>query len=214
MADRPPLKIAVMVSGRGSNVQAILDRIGEGRLNARIVLMISSSTTAIALTIARDNNIPSHTLTIKQFSDEQEYVNSLLRLFEQHQTELIVLAGYLKMIPAQVVEHYRGRMINIHPALLPAFGGKGLYGRHVHEAVLAYGCKISGATVHLVEAEYDTGMPLIQRCVPVLQDDNADTLAARVLTVEHQILSEAIQLFADDRIKIRDGRAVILTAKP
>jgi phosphoribosylglycinamide formyltransferase 1 len=210
MADTKPLKIAVFVSGRGSNVQAILDHIKSGRLNAQIVLMISSSASAGAMDIARDNSIPGFFMTAKQYLEEKDYIAALLHLLQQYETELVVLAGYLKIIPAAVVKQYHQRIINIHPALLPSFGGKGLYGRHVHEAVLNYGCKISGATVHMVDIEYDTGAPLIQRCVPVLEDDTPESLAARVLTAEHQILAEAVQLFAENRVRVQ-GRKVIIS---
>ena len=210
MADLP---IAVFVSGRGSNVEAILDHIHQGRLNARVVLMISSSAKAGALELAQRYAIPARVMSQTAYPSEQAYANALLQLLAEHGAELVVLAGYLKMIPAAVVTEYRHRMINIHPALLPAFGGKGLYGRHVHEAVLSYGCKVSGATVHMVEVDYDTGTPLIQRCVAVHEDDTADTLAARVLTVEHQILSEAIQLFADGRVIVENGRVRLLAEK-
>ncbi len=207
------LKVAVFVSGRGSNVQAVLEHIHKGQLNARIVLMISSSATAGALGIARDNHIPALVVTAQQFKDEQEYSATLLHHLIQYEVELVVLAGYLKIIPQAVVQKYRQAMINIHPALLPSFGGKGLYGRRVHEAVLSYGCKVSGATVHMVDVDYDTGKPLVQRCVPVLEEDTPDSLAARVLTVEHQILSEAIQLFADHRVQFQGDRVVVLAEK-
>ncbi|NLP12409.1 phosphoribosylglycinamide formyltransferase [bacterium] len=209
MADTPPLAVAVFVSGRGSNVQAIQDQIDRGELNAHIALMISSSANAGALEIARRHHIPAFTLTANQYADEAAYSQALLQLLADHAVELIVLAGYLKKVPGQIVRSYRHRMINIHPALLPSFGGQGLYGRHVHEAVLNYGCKVSGATVHLVDLEYDTGQPLLQRCVPVLEEDTPETLAARVLAVEHEILPEAIRLFAENRIQVQDGRVRI-----
>ncbi len=209
MADTPPLAVAVFVSGRGSNVQAIQDKIDRGELNARIALMISSSANAGALEIARRHQIPSFILTANQYADEAAYGQALLRLLKDHEVKLIVLAGYLKKVPGQVVQSYRHRMINIHPALLPSFGGQGLYGRHVHEAVLNYGCKVSGATVHLVDLEYDTGQPLLQRCVPVQEEDTPETLAARVLAVEHEILPEAIRLFAENRIRFQEGRVRI-----
>ncbi|HPI74595.1 MAG TPA: phosphoribosylglycinamide formyltransferase [bacterium] len=209
MADTPALAVAVFVSGRGSNVQAIQDKIDRAELNARIVLMISSSAKAGALEIARRHHIPAFTLTADQYVDEAAYSQALLHLLEDHAVRLIVLAGYLKKVPVQIVQSYRHRMINIHPALLPSFGGQGLYGRHVHEAVLNYGCKVSGATVHLVDFEYDTGQPLLQRCVPVQEEDTPETLAARVLAVEHEILPEAIRLFAENRIQVQEGRVRI-----
>jgi phosphoribosylglycinamide formyltransferase-1 len=204
------MNIAVFCSGRGSNLQAILDRIADQKVNARVVLVVSSSATAGALEIARTHAIPGHFLSAKQFNDATAYAGHLLALLQQHHTELVVLAGYLKMIPEIIIDHYQQRIINIHPALLPSFGGKGLYGHFVHEAVLHYGCKVSGATVHLVDKAYDTGAPLLQKCVPVLDDDTAATLAARVLTVEHDILPQAIQLFAQGRVQIHGRKTVIL----
>jgi len=209
MADASPLAVAVFVSGRGSNVQAIQDRIDRGELNALIALMISSSANAGALEIAHRHHIPAFTLSANQYADEAAYSQALLHLLEDHAVELIVLSGYLKKVPGRIVQSYRHRMINIHPALLPSFGGQGLYGRHVHEAVLNYGCKVSGATVHLVDLDYDTGQPLLQRCVPVLEEDTPETLAARVLAVEHEILPEAIRLFAENRIRVQEGRVRI-----
>jgi phosphoribosylglycinamide formyltransferase 1 len=205
-----PINVAVFCSGRGSNLQAILNNIGSGKLHARVVLVISSTETAGALDIARSYTIPGHFLSAKQFPDASACTSHLLEILQQHHTDLVVLAGYLKMIPEAVVDRYEHRIINIHPALLPSFGGKGLYGHFVHEAVLQYGCKVSGATVHLVDKAYDTGAPLLQKCVPVLDDDTPDTLAARVLTVEHEILSQAIQLFADGRVQVHGRKAVIL----
>lgn len=205
-----PLNIAVFCSGRGSNLQAILASISSGQTNARVVVVISSSETAGALDIARSASIPGCFLSAKQFADATAYSDHLLHLLQQHGTELVVLAGYLKIIPAAVVDRYEHRIINIHPALLPSFGGKGLYGHFVHEAVLQYGCKVSGVTVHLVDKAYDTGAPLLQKCVPVLDDDTPETLAARVLTVEHEILPQAIQLFAQGRVQIQGRKTVIL----
>jgi phosphoribosylglycinamide formyltransferase-1 len=205
-----PINVAVFCSGRGSNLQAILDGIACGAVNARVVLVVSSAETAGALEIARTRGIPGIFLSVKQFSDATAYADHLLAQLQQHHTDLVVLAGYLKMIPEIIVDHYQQRIINIHPALLPSFGGKGLYGHFVHEAVLNYGCKVSGATVHLVDKAYDTGAPLLQKCVPVRDDDTPDTLAARVLTVEHEILPQAIQLFAQGRVQIKGRKAVIL----
>jgi phosphoribosylglycinamide formyltransferase-1 len=127
----------------------------------------------------------------------------------QYGANFIVLAGYLKMLSPFVVRKFKNRILNIHPALLPSFGGRGMYGIHVHEAVLEYGCKVSGVTVHLVDEAYDTGPPVLQRCVPVQDDDTPETLAARVLKIEHQIYNEALQLFAQGRIEIIGRRIKI-----
>jgi len=205
-----PIRLAVFASGRGSNLEAILRNIDDGELAAEVVLVISNRPAAGALEIARQKEIPSFHVASKQFADEQDYETHLLKLLAEHQTELIVLAGYLKLIPVSIIRQYRNRILNIHPALLPSFGGPGLYGHFVHEAVLSYGCKVSGATVHLVDEEYDTGAPILQRCVPVLDDDTPETLAARVLQIEHQIFSEAIQLFAEGRVIIEGRKSRIL----
>jgi phosphoribosylglycinamide formyltransferase 1 len=207
-----PIRLGVLASGRGSNLEAILKNIENGTCNARVVAVLSNVSTAGALVIAGQHNIPAFHISQKQFPGEQEFVNRLLSVLDEHAIDLIILAGYLKKVPADVIRHYRNKILNIHPALLPAFGGHGLYGHFVHEAVLAFGCKVSGATVHIVDEEFDSGVPVIQKCVPVLDDDTPETLASRVLEVEHKIYSQAIQLFAEDKIRI-DGRTVRILNK-
>jgi phosphoribosylglycinamide formyltransferase-1 len=202
-----PIRVAAFASGRGTNLDAILQSITEGKLAAEVVLVISNRSNAGALEIAGQFGIPAFHLSQKQFEDAPAYENYLSSLLSDHGTELIALAGYLKLVPACIIRQYKNRVLNIHPALLPSFGGAGMYGHFVHEAVLSFGCKVSGATVHLVDEQYDTGAPILQRCVPVLDDDTPDSLAARVLQIEHQIYSEAIQLFAENRV-IVDGRRV------
>lgn len=201
------LKIAILASGRGSNFEAILNNIKSGKLDATIRVVISNKASAGALEIARTNQLPAIHLSSKDFPDQEQFDQRLLAILRQYDVDFIVLAGYLKMLSPFIVREFKHRILNIHPALLPSFGGKGMYGHHVHQAVLDYGCKVTGVTVHLVDEEYDTGPPVLQRCVPVEDDDTADTLAARVLKVEHQIYTEALQLFAEERIEI-DGRRV------
>ena len=133
----------------------------------------------------------------------------MLSVLRQHEVELVVLAGYMKKVPPEVISAYKNRVINIHPALLPSFGGKGMYGHHVHEAVLEYGCKVTGVTVHIVDEVYDHGPVVAQRCVPVEEGDTAKQLAARVLKVEHQLYSESLQLFAEGRVEVT-GRKVVI----
>lgn len=205
----PPLRLAVLASGSGTNLAAIIANIESGKLDSEIRLVISNKAEAGALAIARSHGIPAFHLEASQFPDPNAFDDNFLQLLSRHQIEMIILAGYLKKLSAQVVQTFRRRILNIHPALLPAFGGKGMYGHHVHQAVLDYGCKVTGVTVHIVDPEYDSGTPVLQRCVPVLQDDSAETLAARVLKEEHQIYSEAIQLFAERRVQI-NGRKVII----
>lgn len=204
------LRLAVFASGRGSNFQAILNAIAAQRLQAQVVLLVANRAEAGALQIARAAQIPAAVIEEKQFTEAADYAHALLEQLTKYDANFIALAGFMRKIPVEVVRQFRHRLVNIHPALLPSFGGKGLYGHRVHEAVLAYGCKVSGATVHFVDAEYDSGAPILQRCVPVLDDDTPETLAARVLEVEHQIYPEALQLFAEDRIRVEGRRVKIL----
>lgn len=197
------LNIVVFGSGRGSNFKAVLDAITDGSIPlARISLVISNRTTAGILDIARSRNIPALHISQMQFETEETFVAALLETLRSHGTDLVVLAGYMKRLPPPVVHAYRNRIINIHPALLPKFGGHGMYGIHVHAAVLAAHETVSGATVHLVDQEYDRGPVLLQRTVPVLPEDTPETLAARVLLVEHQLLPDAIRLFSEERVDI------------
>lgn len=201
------MNIAVFASGRGSNFQAILNAIDEGRLPARVTLLVSNNSDAGALDLARSQNIPAFHLSPKQFASEEAYVQQLLALLQRHNIELIALAGYLKKVPSVVIERYRNRILNIHPALLPSFGGPGMYGHHVHEAVIASGVKVTGATVHLVDEEYDRGPIVHQKTVDVLSDDTPETLALKVLKIEHEIYPEVLAAFARSRVKI-EGRKV------
>jgi phosphoribosylglycinamide formyltransferase-1 len=203
------LKVAVLASGRGSNLEALLKAISKGELSAEIVLVISNKAEAGALNVAREHGIPALYLNQDDFASADDFDQALLSALNKHKVEIIALAGYLKKISKRVIHAYKNRILNIHPALLPAFGGKGMYGSKVHQAVLDYGCKVSGVTVHLLDEEYDTGPPVLQRCVPVKHDDTLETLAARVLEVEHKIYAEALQLFAENRIEVR-GRKVII----
>jgi formyltetrahydrofolate-dependent phosphoribosylglycinamide formyltransferase len=189
------LRVAVVVSGRGSNLAALLHALGDGA-PAQVVLVMSDRAGAGGLVVAGRSGVPTHVL--KDTADPAEW----RLVLERAQAELVVLAGYLKRVPAAVVDAWRGRIINIHPALLPRHGGPGMYGRRVHEAVLASGEARSGATVHLVTEEYDQGPILGQATVPVLPGDTAESLAARVLEVEHRLLPAAVLAAA------RTGRPV------
>ena len=184
------LAVAVVVSGRGSNLLALLRALGTDA-PARVVLVVSNRAESGGLEIARNHGIATHLLI--QPEDSTEW----LRVFGEHQVGLVVLAGFRKPVPAPVVEAYRGRMINIHPALLPRHGGPGMYGHRVHQSVLAAGDTRSGATVHLVSEAYDQGPILGQATVPVLPGDTPERLAARVLEVEHQLLPAAVLAAAD-----------------
>jgi phosphoribosylglycinamide formyltransferase-1 len=185
-----PLRLAVCVSGGGSNLGALQAALS-GSTKARIVLVLSNRVDAPGLERARAAGIPARSLTDPQ--DAGEWLGHL----REAKVDLIVLAGYLKLVPAAVIAAYRDRVVNIHPALLPDFGGPGMYGRRVHEAVLQSGASHSGATVHLVDEEYDHGAILAQARVPVLPGDTPDTLAARVLRAEHRLLPAVILTAAE-----------------
>jgi len=205
-----PLRLAICASGRGTNFETILDAIRSGRLDAHVEMVISNNLNAGVMDIARRNGIPTLHVDERHYSCVEEFAHRWLIELSQRSVNFIALAGYMKKVPLGVVHAYRNRILNIHPALLPSFGGPGMYGRHVHEAVLARGCKISGATVHIVDEEYDNGPIVMQRCVEVLDDDTPETLAARVLKVEHKIYPEALQLFAQNRVMVEGRRAQIL----
>lgn len=178
-------RVAVCISGGGSNLQALLDRL-QGEAPARVVLVLSNRPDAGGLERARGAGVPAEVLSDP--ADASEWITRLGR----RDVDLLVLAGYLKLVPPGVVQKYAGRIVNVHPALLPAFGGAGMYGKRVHEAVLASGAAESGPTVHLVDEVYDRGAILAQRRVPVLPDDTPDRLAGRVLAVEHALLPEVV----------------------
>ncbi len=191
------LNIAVFGSGRGSNFQAILTAIESRKLpGVRIVVVVSNNSGAGILDIGRRHGIPAVHISERQFPDESAFAEALLALLKRHGADFVALAGYMKRVPRQVIGAYRNRIINIHPVLLPKFGGKGMYGIHVHEAVLAAGEKFSGATIHIVDEEYDRGPIVLQRQVAVEPGDTPESLAARVLEVEHRLYPEALALFA------------------
>ncbi len=194
------MRIAVAISGRGSNLDALLHALGPGA-PAEVALVLSDRP-APGLDLARARQIPAVALT--DSADGEAW----LALLGRHQIELLVLAGYLKLVPSGVIAAYRGRIINVHPALLPAFGGQGMYGRRVHEAVLASGARETGATVHLVDEAYDHGATLAQARVPVLPGDTPERLAERVLQQEHRLLPAVVLAAA------RAGRVVALKEPP
>ncbi len=203
------MRLAVFASGGGTNFQAILDAVARGDLPATVALCLSNKADAGALTRAQRHGVPTVVLDPTDFETEAAYVAALQAALAARGVNFVALAGYMKKIPAAVVRAFRGRMLNVHPALLPAFGGRGMYGRKVHEAVLAYGVRWTGATVHLVDEDYDTGPIVLQEPVPVQPGDTPETLAARVLEVEHRLYAEALRLFAEGRIAV-EGRLVRL----
>ncbi len=204
------LKIAVFASGKGSNFQAIHRAMIANEINnAEICCVISNNPDAGALQYAKEHSIPAIHLSRLQFDTDEEFNSTIIKILGKHQVNFIVLAGYLKKIDASVIKKFKNRIVNIHPALLPKYGGKGMYGMHVHDAIIASGDKITGATVHLVDEEYDHGQILLQETVPVAESDTAETLAEKVLIVEHKIFPLAIKLFAEGEIEIKDDGVVI-----
>lgn len=191
----PVLNIGIFVSGRGSNFRAIHAAIADGRLHACIRLLVASRPGTEAAAFAAQKGIPVREESKAQRAGET-YAGELLQDLRSHDVDFIALCGYMHLLPALVVRAFRNRITNIHPALLPAFGGKGMYGRRVHEAVLASGAAVSGATVHYVDEEYDHGPVILQRSVRVMPGDTPEELAARVLAVEHAIYPEALALIA------------------
>src|SRR5262245_13362321 len=200
-----PLRLAVLVSGGGTTLQNLLDRSGDGRLPARIVLVVSNNADAFALERARRAEVPSAVVNRKEAGSREEFSRRIFDLCREAGVDLVCMAGFLQLI--QIPDDFLGRVMNIHPALIPAFCGKGCYGHHVHEAVLAYGAKVSGCTVHFADNVYDHGPIILQRVVPVLEDDTPDVLAARVFAEECEAYPEAIRLFVEGRLQI-EGRRV------
>lgn len=203
-------RVAVLASGSGSNLQAILDHQSAlgAAASARVVLVASDHDDAGALTRARDAGIAAQAL------DRNARTTGLAGILAQHHIDLVVLAGYLRLVPADVVSHYRGRILNVHPALLPAFGGPGMFGHHVHEAVIASGARLTGPTVHFVDERYDEGPVIAQAAVPVLPTDTPDELAARVLQAEHLLYPRVVEAVAAGRIRLGSDNRVICDGEP
>ena len=196
------LKICVCVSGGGTNLQAIMDAIDTGKItNTQIVQVISNNKNAYALERARNKGIAAVAVSPKDYENRERFNEAFLACLDAVNPDLIVLAGFLVVLPPAMIEKYEGRIINIHPSLIPSFCGKGFYGLKVHEAALARGVKITGATVHYVDAGADTGPIILQKAVEVLQDDTPETLQRRVMEeAEWQILPQALQMIANGEV--------------
>ncbi|MCL2183087.1 MAG: phosphoribosylglycinamide formyltransferase [Chitinispirillia bacterium] len=206
------MRCTVFASGGGSNFQALLDKRASGDLHVDFVLLAGNNSGAKAFGRARDNGINTLHIAPSHFNDEAAYAKRLGDALTEVNTELVILAGYMRKLPPSIVREYRNKIINIHPGLLPAFGGKGMYGMNVHRAVLDYGAKLSGVTVHFVDEEYDHGPVILQKAVPVLDGDDENTLAARVLEAEHDSYWRAIEALASGKIRV-DGRKVVWTSQ-
>ena len=202
------LRILVCVSGGGTNLQAVIDAIGSGSLtNTEIIGVISNNKNAYALTRAEQNGIDAVCVSPKDFPDREAFNRAFLEKVNEYHPDLIVLAGFLVAIPAAMIESYRNRIINIHPSLIPSFCGVGFYGLKVHEAALARGVKVTGATVHFVDEGTDTGPIILQKSVQVHQDDTPKTLQQRVMEeAEWQLLPQAMDMIANGRSSVEDGK--------
>ncbi|WZL73931.1 phosphoribosylglycinamide formyltransferase [Clostridiaceae bacterium 35-E11] len=202
------IKIAVFASGSGTNLQAVIDHIEKGNIYGEIAVILSNKQEAYALERGKKHGIESIYIGRKNVPNEEERNNhKIIEILKSKNIDLIVLAGYMNILGKDLVEEYKHRIINIHPSLIPSFCGKGFYGEKVHKGVLEYGVKITGATVHFVDEGTDTGPVILQKAVEVKDTDTAETLAKRVLEVEHQLLPMAVKLFAEGKLKI-EGRKV------
>ena len=204
-------KIAVLVSGGGTNLQALIDAEKRGELgNGKITCVISSKADAYALTRAESNGIKARTLIRKDYPDISSYSRAMRDLLLEEEADLIVYAGFMTILDENVCDAFQYKMINVHPALIPSFCGKGYYGLHVHEEALKKGVKVSGATVHFVTAECDAGPIILQKAVEVMDDDTPEVLQKRIMEqAEWKILPKAVQLFCDDRITVKDNKTYI-----
>jgi phosphoribosylglycinamide formyltransferase-1 len=202
------IRLAVLLSAGGTTLQNLIDRIAAGRLAAQVVQVISGNADAYGLERARRANIPTSVVSRKEAGSREEFSRRIFDLCRTAQADLVCMAGFLQLLT--IPEDFRNRVMNIHPSIMPAFCGKGYYGHHVHEAVLAYGAKITGCTVHFADNEYDHGPIIVQRVVPVFDDDTPEALAGRVFQQECEAYPEVIRLFAEGRLRVEGRRVRIL----
>ncbi len=198
------IRIAVLASGRGTNLQAIIKAIQTGQIDGEIKIVISDNPKAYALKRAKVNQIKTQVVCYKQYPSKREYELEILKHLTNYNIDLVVLAGYMRLLGFAFIKQYRHRIINIHPALLPAFPGL-----HAQRQAIDYGVKISGCTVHFVDEGMDTGPIILQKAVEIKQSDNEESLSNRILKYEHQLLPEAIRLFAQNKIQIQDNKVFI-----
>ena len=201
------LGLGVLASGRGSNLQAIIDNIETGRLDAEVRVVISDKSNAFALERARKHAVPGKYINPKDYRDKAEYENAVVEALGEYGAEIVVLAGYMRLVDKTLLNSFPNRIMNIHPALLPSFPGA-----HGQRDAVDYGVRLSGCTVHFVDCGMDTGPIILQAVVPVMQEDDEDGLAARILKEEHKLYSQAIQLYAEGRLWV-EGRKVIIREK-
>lgn len=204
-------RIAVFASGGGTNLQALIDAIGKGEIkNGKIEVVFSNKSDAFALERAKKTGIPVYHLNPKEFRDREAYDKELADKMNSLRIDLVCLAGYMKILTPAFVNGFKGKIMNIHPALLPSYGGEGMYGLHVHEAVLAHGEKITGCTVHFVDCGTDTGPIILQKKVDVGNAATPEELQKKVLDYEYVAYKEAVNLFCDDKLVVEDGKVKVL----
>jgi formyltetrahydrofolate-dependent phosphoribosylglycinamide formyltransferase len=206
-----PLQLAVLISGSGTTLQNLIDQIRAKKLNAEIRLVIASREGIKGITRANDAGIRCQIIQRKQFASTIEFSQKIFAMCGESRAELICLAGWLSLL--EIPPAWDGKVMNIHPALLPSFGGPGMYGPRVHQAVLNHGCKVSGCTVHFVNNDYDSGPIILQRCCPVMEDDTPDTLAHRVFEEEKIAYPQAIRLYQSGQLKVHGRQVRIANAE-
>lgn len=202
------LKMVVLLSGSGTTLENLFEHIERGELDAEVRCVIASRRDAYGLQRASNHGVPGAAVVRREFADTESFSEAVWTEARRHEPDLVVLAGFMCLLT--VPDDFHNRIMNVHPALIPSFCGKGMYGHHVHEAVLASGVKISGATVHFVDGQYDHGPIILQDAVPVLEDDTPDTLAERVQAKERELYPEAIRLFAEGRLRVEERRVRLL----
>jgi phosphoribosylglycinamide formyltransferase-1 len=203
-----PLRVGVLASGRGSNFRALAEAAARGRIPAAVVVLVTDRPGAPALAVAREHRVEAVVVDPKQHPSREAHEKAVIAVLEERRVGLVCLAGYMRLLSAGFVAHFAGRLLNIHPSLLPAFPGI-----HPHRQALAHGVRVSGATVHFVDEGVDTGPVVLQAAVPVEPDDTEESLAARILVEEHRIYPEAVRLFAEGRLELR-GRRVDIRETP
>lgn len=203
------LKIGVLISGGGSNLQNLIDKIESRKINGEISMVVSNKPDAYGLKRAEKAGIENIYLNPEDFASLEDYNDEILRIFKSKDIDLIVLAGYLRILEGNILKEYKEKIINVHPSLIPAFAGDGYYGARVHQAVLDYGCKYTGATVHFVDEGTDTGPIIMQEVVGIKKYDDLEALQHKVLRVEHEILAKSVELICDGRVSV-SGRKVNL----
>lgn len=204
------IRIAILISGGGTNLQAIIDAMKEEKINGEIRLVISDQKDVYGLKRAQRENIDTMTIVRSDFNTRKEWNEEILSRLQSYSIDLVLLAGFMSILDESIVRNFPNAIMNIHPALIPSFCGKGYFGKRVHQAVLDYGAKVTGVTIHFVDEGADTGPIILQEAIEVKQDDTVDTLAHRVLKIEHKLYPKAVQLFTEGKLRVEGRRVSII----